>query len=278
MVRNLFLIFSFFLFFASNSQDVVSLADKMTKSTLRITDSYTSYSGSGFICKGSDFIITNYHVVKNMRRIYVNFYQKEDLYECSIKKYDKDLDLAILSFKNTPPSLSGMKLSLSDEKIKIGSKSYASGYPYGTYQFSIGNISGRVEHESVNYIQHTSPISGGNSGGPLVNQQGDLIGVNTFIIREAENMGYSIPITHIKQLLIKCGVTVNYFSDFDIEDNIIENSIEDISNVSSDEIEERIVNHQKGNMLTNNLSFLDYFYGFLLLCVFLILLYLIFVE
>ena len=77
---------------------------------------------------------------------------------------------------------------------------------------------------------------------------------------------------------VLAGVTVNYFSDFDIEDNIIENSIEDISNVSSDEIEERIVNHQKGNMLTNNLSFLDYFYGFLLLCVFLILLYLIFVE
>ena len=132
--------FSFFLSLASNSQNVVDVADKMTKSTIRITDSYTSFVGSGFICEGSDYIITNYHVVKNMNRIYVSFYQKDDLYECIIKKYDQDLDLAILSLNKKPSSLSNKKISISDDKIKIGSNSYASGYPYGTYQFSQSSL------------------------------------------------------------------------------------------------------------------------------------------
>ena len=278
MLRNLFFTFSFFLSLALNSQDVVGLADKMTKSTLRITDSYTSFVGSGFICEGSDYIITNYHVVKDMNRIYVNFYQKDDLYECKIKIYDKDLDLAILSLNKKPSSLSNKKLSISDNKIKIGSNSYASGYPYGTYQFSSGNISGRVESEGINYIQHTSPISSGNSGGPLVNEKGDVIGINTFILREAENMGYAIPIYHVEQLLIECGVKINHLSHLDIRDNSSKDYSEDISSVNYTQVEQKVINHQKDDKLMNNLSFLDYFYGFLLLCVFLIFLYLIFVE
>ena len=278
MLRNLFFTFSFFLSLASNSQNVVGVADKMTKSTLRITDSHTSLVGSGFICEGSDYIITNYHVVKNMNRIYVSFYQKDDLYECTIKKYDPDLDLAILSLNKKPSSLSNKKISISDDKIKIGSNSYASGYPYGTYQFSSGNISGRVEHEGINYIQHTSPLSGGNSGGPLVNEKGDVIGINTFILREAENMGYAIPIYYVEQLLIECGITINNLSHPDIRDNSSNDYSEDISAVNYTTVEEKVVNHQKDDKLMNNLSFLDYFYGFLLLCVFLILLYLIFVE
>ena len=272
MLRNLFFTFSFFLSLALNSQDVVGLADKITKSTLRITDSHTSLVGSGFICEGSDYIITNYHVVKDMNRIYVNFYQKDDLYECRIKIYDKDLDLAILSLKKKPSSLSNKKISLSNDKIKIGSNSYASGYPYGTYQFSSGNISGRVESEDINYIQHTSPISSGNSGGPLVNAKGDVIGINTFILREAENMGYAIPIHHVEQLLIECGVKINSLSHPDIRDNSSNDYSEDIYTT-----EEKVVNHKKDNKL-RNLSLLDYFYGFLLLCVFLVLLYFIFVE
>ena len=80
---------------------------------------------------------------------------------------------------------------------------FASGYPHGFYQFSIGNISGNVKNKDYELIQHTSAISPGNSGGPLLNDRGEVIGINTLILRGAENMGYAIPIEHAINLLPK---------------------------------------------------------------------------
>ena len=204
----------FFLIFSSIScfsQDFTELAEDIPESTILVVDGKNRSFGSGFICTESDYIITNYHVISNMRNIYIKLYNQEKRYLCNLVNYDRYFDIAILEISYKEISLinnnidlfSDLRLPVSLDKNSIGMSVFASGYPHGFYQFSIGNISGSVKNKDYELIQHTSAISPGNSGGPLLNDRGEVIGINTLILRGAENMGYAIPIKYAINLLPK---------------------------------------------------------------------------
>ena len=96
-------IFTFFLFYSafSFSQDYTELAKNISNATVQVIDGKDMYGGSGFICEGSNYIVTNYHVVELMKDIYIRLDKDDDKRLCKIIKYDKEIDLAILSLSSS---------------------------------------------------------------------------------------------------------------------------------------------------------------------------------
>ncbi len=154
-------------------------------------------SGTGFVI--DDLIITNSHVVGGLKEVVISSKQIKR----SIAKViydDTHYDLAFIRFNL--PTLSN-PLKLTKENIKDGDTTIAIGHPYGlNYTITEGIISkaSRLQ-DNLEYIQIDAAINPGNSGGPLLNINGEVIGVNTFIIQNANNLGFSLPYFYIKEAL-----------------------------------------------------------------------------
>ena len=152
----------------------------------------TDVSGaSGFIVSSDGYVVTNYHVIQDANVVEVNTY-KGDTYSASIIGYDSNLDLALLKINGNFDSL---ELANSDE-IKIGTRAAAIGNPLGlSFSVTEGIVSG-VDRTGPNgldvYIQTDVTLNRGNSGGPLINIEGKVIGMNNFKIGDAEALGFAI--------------------------------------------------------------------------------------
>ena len=212
----IFLSYSFFVY----SQDYTDLAKNVQDATVQVIDGSDMYSGSGFICEGSNYLITNYHVVKNMRNIYIRLDKDDKKRLCKLVKYDRVKDIAILSLENDNSSIYRNKLKIVSEKLSIGNQVFSCGYPLGLFQFSNGIISNMEEFNGISFIQHTAPISQGNSGGPLVNNKGEVIGINTLVLRNGENMAFAIPIKHAIELLNKLGDKIENYPNMNLNFNL----------------------------------------------------------
>jgi S1-C subfamily serine protease len=155
--------------------------------------------GSGFIIDNNR-VVTNYHVIKNSRSVKIRLFNKKEIEVVDIYDYDRALDLAILNIKGA--NSKGVELGDSS-KVLTGQKIYTIGAPQG-FEFSIsdGVISNKNSTVLGNdYIQISAPISLGNSGGPLINRYGEVIGINTLIRIDAQNLNFSIPINSIKNMI-----------------------------------------------------------------------------
>lgn len=168
--------------------------------------------GSGFIVSEDGIVITNKHVVSETDAEYTVITNDKQVYIVSKIYRDPLNDLAILKVNTT-----GLKpLILGDSsKLKLGQKAIAIGTPLGEFQNTIttGIVSGLgrgitagsmyegfVERlDSV--IQTDAAISAGNSGGPLLNSSAEVIGVNTAVSSQGENIGFAIPVNVVKELL-----------------------------------------------------------------------------
>lgn len=181
-------------------------------------------SGTGFII--DDLIITNSHVVSGLNEVVI----KSKSIPRSIAKViydDSYLDLAFIQLDFNATNT----LKLTDKDIHDGDTTVAIGHPYGlNYSITEGIISraSRVQGD-LEYIQMDAAINPGNSGGPLLNVEGEVIGVNTFIIQNANNLGFSLPYFYVREALdnfkvlnkiniIKCPSCKNL-----IEEKIIDN-------------------------------------------------------
>ena len=169
--------------------------------------------GSGIILSDNGYILTNQHVAGNK---YSNCYvtlENGQIYDGTVVWADTNLDLAIVKIAAT--NLYYIELADSD-KINLADEVYAIGNPIGIeFQRTVtkGIISGKdrtiklQEGETSSYmedlIQTDATINEGNSGGPLVNTKGELIGVNTVKITEAEGIGFAVPINIVKPILEK---------------------------------------------------------------------------
>ncbi len=167
-------------------------------------------SGSGFIVDKKGYIVTNAHVVANRnKKTVTTLFNDGSQEEAQVLWEDSNLDLAILKVKEGK-NLPSVDLGDSD-KIAIGEPAIAIGNPLGLdLQRSVtkGIISGlnrSVGSGEGTYIdgliQTDASINEGNSGGPLFNSRGQVIGINTAKISSAEGLGFSIPINTLKPIL-----------------------------------------------------------------------------
>lgn len=164
-------------------------------------------AGAGVIIDGKNgYLVTNHHVVKGSEKIKINLYGGKEVLGHVVGS-DEDTDIAVVQIISDMP-LPEVKLGDSD-KVKVGQMVVAIGNPYGLNDtFSFGIVSG-LNRENVNisryedFIQTDASINPGNSGGPLLNIQGEVIGINTAIINYAQNIGFSIPSNIVKRIALQ---------------------------------------------------------------------------
>ena len=156
--------------------------------------------GSGFLIDSEGTLATNYHVIAGAQAIQVKFQDSEDLIAVQgIYSTDSDKDLAILKV-----SISGKQpLPLSPSRPIVGERVVAIGNPLGLESsVSEGIVSGiRRVSEDFELYQITAPLSPGNSGGPVLDAQGDVIGIATSTLESGQNLNFAVPIIHLVGLL-----------------------------------------------------------------------------
>ncbi len=166
--------------------------------------------GSGFVISEEGYIVTNYHVVENADFIRIKFPDGKEAY-ASIVGYDEDNDIAVLKVYGKDLKLKPAKLGNSDN-LKIGEFVIAVGNPFGLDRTaSLGIVSAlnrSIETEDgeilENLIQTDASINPGNSGGPLINLNGEVIGINTAILTTSGGsigIGFAIPINKAKKII-----------------------------------------------------------------------------
>jgi len=162
--------------------------------------------GSGFIIDPSGIILTNNHVVFKADEIKIQFTENSDdlPVEGKVVGRDPELDIALIKV-NPSHALTALTLGNSDQ-VRVGEYVMAVGNPFGQgHSASHGIVSakGRLNPEFPigNYIQTDAPINPGNSGGPLVNLDGQVIGINTAIQADAQGIGFAITSNLIRQVL-----------------------------------------------------------------------------
>jgi Do/DeqQ family serine protease len=153
--------------------------------------------GSGVIIDTQGHILTNLHVVKGADEITVRFYNKKEV-AGKIVGTDAATDLAVIRIPVTEGMIAA-KLGDSD-RIEVGEWAIAIGSPFGLEQtVTVGVVSATGRSEvgiapNENFIQTDASINPGNSGGPLLNAQGEVIGINTAILSSGQGIGFAIPI------------------------------------------------------------------------------------
>lgn len=172
--------------------------------------------GSGVIIDGErGYILTNSHVIANTGTIAVTLKDERE-FEAQIVGADPDSDLAVLRIKSEKP-LPAVKIKPVGN-LMIGETVIAIGNPFGfshtvtTGVISAVNRSVRTENKTFHdFIQTDASINPGNSGGPLLNINGELIGINTVIYAKAQGIGFAIPINKAQKIvsdLIRYGEVV----------------------------------------------------------------------
>lgn len=165
--------------------------------------------GSGFIVSEDGLIVTNKHVVLDKDAEYTVLTNSGEKYDAKVIARDPMQDIAIL--KIDAVGLSPVKLGDSDS-LKLGQTAIAIGNALGEFRntVSVGVISGLARSITASgaggfveriedVIQTDSAINQGNSGGPLLNLWGEVIGVNTAVVIGAQNIGFAIPINRVKR-------------------------------------------------------------------------------
>ena len=145
--------------------------------------------GTGVVIDPSGLAITNYHVIHRAKKIRIFFWDPEDLnnYTAEIIGIDPVADLALLQIKVKEDMLPLTYLNIESENFIIGEEVVAIGHMLGL-QWSV--TQGTLNHTErpgkitpyVSVLQHSAQINKGNSGGPLINKNGDVVGINTYIL------------------------------------------------------------------------------------------------
>ncbi len=157
-------------------------------------------TGTGFYIKEFDLVVTNEHVVGKNAEVTIagRFFERR---LSRVWYTDKKHDLAFLQ----PPlevQIPEIKLGQYEE-VKDGDVVVAIGHPFGLNYTATQGVISKADRirDGIRYIQIDAAINPGNSGGPLVNKQGEVIGVNSFIIRGGDNLGFALPVSYLREAL-----------------------------------------------------------------------------
>jgi len=181
---------------------------------------YTQVQGSGFVYNftGEIVIITNYHVIEGAINVTVTFINGNG-YAATVLGSDPYADLAILATEAPQSEFKPLEI-VSSSTLEVGDPVIAVGNPYGlTGSMTTGIVSalGRTITEEqtggypiANVIQTTAPLNPGNSGGPLLNLQGQAVGITTAIISDSQGVGFAIPSNTILREIASLVTTGSY--------------------------------------------------------------------
>ena len=197
----------------SVSKSVVSIITNTSTTGSFFTGQVSQAAGTGFILSSDGYIATNKHVVANATKIGVILDDGSTYEDVELIGTDPINDFAIVKIKDVK-NLTPIKIGDS-KTTNIGQQVIAIGNALGTYQNSVtsGIISGkgrsltasdssRTTYETLSdMIQTDAAINGGNSGGPLVNAAGEVIGINTAYASQGNNVGFAIPINSVKGIM-----------------------------------------------------------------------------
>ncbi len=174
--------------------------------------------GSGFIWENGGYIVTNYHVVKGGDIFQISLHEDKKQYQAKLVGVAPHKDIAVLKLIEKKKILMPIVVGTSSN-LKVGQKTLAIGNPFGLdHSMSVGIVSalgrtipGITGTKISEVIQTDAAINSGNSGGPLLNSSGELIGMNTMIYSPSgasAGVGFAIPVDTIKRIvpdLIKHG-------------------------------------------------------------------------
>jgi S1-C subfamily serine protease len=198
-------------------------------------------NGTGFFISKDGYIATNYHVIAESTEIELEFIrngQKQN-YKAKIIQSDKQNDLAILKIDdNSFSPFSLIPFNFETSLTNVGTNVFALGYPMalslmGTeIKFTDGKISSKTGFQGdISTYQMTTPIQPGNSGGPLFDFDGNLVGVNSAKIRAdvADNVSYAIKSSYLKNLIDVLPTAINLPNDKSIINKTLPEKIKIIS-------------------------------------------------
>ncbi|GAB7081464.1 S1C family serine protease [Megalodesulfovibrio paquesii] len=153
--------------------------------------------GSGFYVQ-NNLVVTNNHVVERASRIELRHGQEKPVPVKRVRAVDKENDLALLEV-----AASGEPLPLKTGHPSVGEEVLAIGNPKGLERtISPGIVSGlrKDKQERIRY-QITAPISPGSSGGPILDADGEVIGLATFFVMDGQNLNFAVPSLYVTQLI-----------------------------------------------------------------------------
>jgi serine protease Do len=180
--------------------------------------------GSGVIVRGDGYVVTNAHVVAEVDKVRVVLADERE-FEARIVGTDTEADLAVLKIDGG--GLPYVRFGRTDD-VMIGETVIAIGNPFGfahTVTTGVVSATGRAlpapDRSFVDFIQTDASINPGNSGGPLLNLDGDLIGINTAIYGRAQNIGFAIPAERAQRVvndLISYGAVHRGYLGVEVQD------------------------------------------------------------
>lgn len=158
-------------------------------------------SGSCFYLKSVDLFVTNYHVVECFHTVAVHD-NDSNPYLAKVILTNVELDIALLAVDHDFSHLPDIKLSGNDT-LSIGGKIRVAGYPYGLpFTVTEGTVSSPKQlMNGQYYIQTDAAVNPGNSGGPILNDNDEVVGVTVSKINDADNMGFGIRVENLHQVL-----------------------------------------------------------------------------
>lgn len=174
---------------------------------------------SGFVYDTEGHVVTNHHVVQDAKRIWVTFFDGTRV-EAQVMGSDQDSDLAVIKVDRSPGLLNPVDLGDS-ATIEVGQRAIAIGNPFGqewTMTTGIVSAMGRVFPQQSGFsiaevIQTDAAVNPGNSGGPLLDSHGRVIGVNTFInspVPGSVGVGFAVPINLVRSVVPQLIATGHY--------------------------------------------------------------------
>jgi len=186
---------------------------KSKKSIRKSADGKWKGNGSGLLISKNGYIVTNNHVIDNANEIEVEFRYNLEIrsFNAKVIQNDKTNDLAIIKIDDPEfNNLSKIPYNLKTRSVDVGTEVYALGYPMALtimgkeVKFTDGKISSKTGFQgNITTYQSTTPIQPGNSGGPMFDYNGNLVGINQAIIKKeiAEDVSYTIKSSYILNLI-----------------------------------------------------------------------------
>jgi hypothetical protein len=191
----------------ARAQDFTAAIATVDPTVVTIANRAASGLGSGFIVSPDGYVISNAHVVKGTKSVTVVLANERSV-EGTVKAEDEGLDLALVSIDvcNVPVARFG-----DSSALKNGQDVAAIGAPMGLDHSTTKGVISQVERklDDRTVIQTDTALNPGNSGGPLIDAAGDVVGVNTAIVKRGEGLGFAVPSNQVLQFMADNGVTAS---------------------------------------------------------------------